>query len=92
MVPEAILLIDGKNVGLVNLSTIGAQVISTNVLRPRQSVRVVFPKAYPPVPTRTMVVWAEFEFTAAGPRYRAGLEFLGGNAAAIERFRETHRA
>ena len=71
------LQIDGKDASLVDLSQGGAQVVSTNVLRPNQKLRVALPLE-PDARLRATVAWASFELPkgpAPAPRYRAGLEF-----------------
>jgi len=69
--------IDGATATLVDLSTLGAQVVSATQLKPRQRVRVVL--AVEPYLIRATgnVAWALFEIPKGGqpPHYRAGLEF-----------------
>jgi hypothetical protein len=69
--------IDGATAALVDLSTMGAQVVSPTVLKPRQRVRVIL--AVDPDMIRAIgtVAWALFEIPkgAPQPQYRAGLEF-----------------
>jgi hypothetical protein len=84
-------LLDGDPVTLVDLSTIGAQVISVTVLRPNQRVRMQLPHAVPPLRLKAAVAWAAFEIPKSGPRYRAGLEFAEPDTAALDRFIERHR-
>ncbi len=69
--------IDGATAALVDLSTLGAQVVSPTVLKPRQRVRMIL--AVEPFAIRAIgtVAWALFEIPKGGlaPQYRAGLEF-----------------
>lgn len=69
--------IDGATAALIDLSTLGAQVVSPTQLKPRQRVRVVL--AVEPYLIRATgnVAWALFEIPKGGlpPQYRAGLEF-----------------
>ncbi len=69
--------IDGATAALVDLSTLGAQVVSPTVLKPRQRVRLIL--AVEPSAIRAIgtVAWALFEIPKGGltPQYRAGLEF-----------------
>jgi hypothetical protein len=69
--------IDGATAALVDLSTMGAQVVSTTVLKPRQRVRVVLSVDPYLIRAAGTVAWALFEIPTAGqaPHYRAGLEF-----------------
>lgn len=83
--------VDGNPAALVDLSTGGAQVVSTVILRPNQRVRVTLPD-----PTRLLrmsaaVAWAMFEIPQEGPRYRAGLGFVQADAEALTRFIELHK-
>jgi hypothetical protein len=69
--------IDGSTASLVDLSTMGAQVVSTSVLKPRQRVRVVLAVEPYLIRAAGTVAWALFEIPRGGqpPHYRAGLEF-----------------
>jgi hypothetical protein len=84
-------LLDGDPVTLVDLSTVGAQVISGTVLKPNQRVRMQLPHAVPPLRLKAAVAWAAFEIPKSGPRYRAGLEFAEPDTDALDRFIERHR-
>ena len=70
------LQIDGKDAALVDLSEGGAQVVSSNALRPNQKLRISLPLE-PDARLRATVAWASFELPkgSPGPRYRAGIEF-----------------
>lgn len=80
--------VDGNAVTLVDLSTLGAQVLSPTVLRPNQHVQVTFADQVTTVTSRAMIAWASFERPQKGadPCYRAGLEFLNASAEAIDAF------
>ena len=80
--------IDGATASLVDLSTMGAQVVSTTVLKPRQRVRVIL--AVEPYLIRAVgtVAWALFEIPKGGlsPHYRAGLEFATADPEPLLQF------
>jgi hypothetical protein len=80
--------IDGSTASLVDLSTMGAQVLSTTVLKPRQRVRVIL--AVEPYLIRAIgtVAWALFEIPKSGmpPHYRAGLEFSSADPEPLLQF------
>ena len=80
--------IDGATASLVDLSTMGAQVLSTTVKKPRQRVRVVL--AIDPYRIRAagVVAWALFEIPGSGqpPLYRAGLEFSSADPEPLLQF------
>jgi hypothetical protein len=80
--------IDGATASLVDLSTMGAQVVSTTVLKPRQRVRVVLSVDPYLIRAAGTVAWALFEIPKGGqaPHYRAGLEFSSADPAPLLQF------
>jgi hypothetical protein len=78
------LQIDNTPAQLVDLSTLGAQVISSAPLKPNQRVRVALPGDA--VRMVASVAWANFELPKGRPtpQYRAGLEFASPDARALE--------
>jgi PilZ domain-containing protein len=81
------LQLDGNPASVVDLSTVGAQVVSPTVLRPNQKVRIALPNDDFLLRFRGAVAWAKFELPKApgkSPQYRAGVEFTDGDAAAID--------
>lgn len=86
------ILVDGKMAMLVDLSTVGAQVVSPGALKPDQRVDVAFNDHVEKVHCGASVVWTTFQLADAGPRYRAGLDFLDADAGPIGAFAERHRA
>lgn len=86
-------LVDGNAATLVDLSTIGAQVVSSSVLKPNQRVRMALNDDHGSVRFNAAVAWASFEIPPkSGPRYRAGIEFVDADAAALEGFCHRHKA
>lgn len=84
--------IDGAAATLVDLSTVGAQVLSATVLKPNQRVRIAIADGRTTIRTTGSIAWASFEIpSGAGPRYRAGIEFINTDAAAISAFCLAHR-
>ena len=74
---------------MIDLSTVGAQVISPTVLRPNQKVRITIPVDDLTMRFRGAVAWAKFELPkppAKAPQYRAGVEFTDADALAIDNF------
>jgi CheY-like chemotaxis protein len=68
--------IDGNPAKLVDLSGVGAQIVSPTVLKPNQRVRVVIGDAKAQVKCAGAVAWAAFEMPKGMPtRYRAGIDF-----------------
>jgi len=85
--------LDGNPVSLVDLSTAGAQVVSSTILRPNQKVRVTIPQDETFVRGRGTVAWAKFELPrpSAPPVYRAGVEFLEIDSDFIDAFSARYR-
>jgi hypothetical protein len=68
--------VDGNPAALVDLSTVGAQVVSPTVLKPNQRVRVVMGDGSAAVKCAGAIAWAAFEMPKGMPtRYRAGIDW-----------------
>ena len=80
--------VDGNPAALVDLSTVGAQVVSPTVLKPNQRVRVIMGDGNAPVRCNGSVAWAAFEMPKGQPtRYRAGIDFgLTADAEGVNGF------
>lgn len=86
------ILVDGNVAILVDLSTIGAQVVSPTILKPNQRVRMALNDDLGNVRFNAAVAWASFEIPpSSGPRYRAGLAFVDADAPAVDAFCIRHR-
>ena len=85
-------IIDGKPATLINLSIVGAQVVSATILRPNQRVRMILPDTERPIRFAGGVAWAAFEMPKAGPHYRAGIEFFDAEAENLDRFIASNKA
>jgi hypothetical protein len=77
--------VDGTPAELIDVSVLGAQVLSTNSLRPNQRVRLSLMHEQGPIRVAAAVAWAKFELPRAGgaPQYRAGLEFADADEGAL---------
>lgn len=72
--------VDGNPAALVDLSTVGAQVVSPTVLKPNQRVRILIGEGKAAVKCSGAIAWAAFEMPKGmATRYRAGIDF-GGSA------------
>jgi CheY-like chemotaxis protein len=80
--------LDGNPATVVDMSIVGAQVVSATILRPNQRVRVSVPTDEFMMRFRGIVAWAKFELPrpTEPPRYRAGIEFTDADAAAMSEF------
>jgi hypothetical protein len=87
-------LIDGVSSSLVDLSTLGAQILSPTTVRPNRAVRVVLQHDTGPLACTGRIVWARLEpgTQEESVSYRAGLEFTEANAAALQAFAAQHGA
>jgi hypothetical protein len=81
------ILIDGNPATLIDLSPLGAQVLSQAILRPNQRVRILLPEQPASIRVTGTVIWASFEIPAStAPRYRAGIDFTGQQTSALESY------
>lgn len=80
--------VDGNPASVVDLSTVGVQVLSSTILRPNQKVRVSIPNDDFVMRFRGAVAWAKFELPSPNdpPRYRAGVDFADADPAAVDDF------
>ena len=80
--------LDGNPAAVVDVSSVGAQVLSPVILRPNQKVRVSVPNDEVVMRFRGTVAWAKFELPkpSAAPVYRAGVEFLDADNKAMDAF------
>ena len=86
-------LVDGNSATLVDVSTVGAQVLTPTVLKPNQRIRMALPEDSGAIRFNAAVAWAKFEIPPqSGPRYRAGIEFLDANASALDAYCSRHKA
>lgn len=87
------ILVDGNRATLVDLSTLGAQIITATVLKPNQRVRTSLADDTATVRSSATVVWASFEIPkGASPRYRAGLDFIEPDIQAVDAYIRRHRS
>lgn len=85
--------VDGNPAALVDISPVGAQVVSPTVLKPNQRVRLVIGDAKHAVKCSGSVAWASFEMPKGqATRYRAGIDFgHGANADGIAKFAQKNK-
>jgi hypothetical protein len=87
--------VDGLKMDLVDMSIMGAQVLSAPVLRPNQRLRVTLPdEDNSCLSVSAYVAWSAFELpkNALQPYYRAGVEFTDAAVQALEAFCKRHCA
>jgi hypothetical protein len=83
--------VDGNTAGLINLSVVGAQVVSPTVLKPNQRVRIAMENGK--MKCAGAVVWAAFEMPKGLPtRYRAGIDWgVTAEAPKVETFAKKNK-
>jgi len=86
--------VDNGKAGLVDVSAMGAQLLSAPALRPNQILRIVLPDNGTPVKVTAKVAWALFEKPTHSPDayYRAGIEFTDGVKPTLEDYCKRHCA
>jgi hypothetical protein len=77
---------------LINLSVVGAQVVSPTILKPNQRVRMVLQDPGGPLRCMAGVAWAAFEMPKSGPVYRAGIEFFDAETRALDKYINANKA
>ena len=89
---KALASVDTVKATLMDLSTIGAQLVTTLALKPGQQVKMTLDDKDGNVRFTAAVMWASFEIPPSGvPRYRGGLEFSEADVAAVDAFIARHR-
>ncbi|MBW8867272.1 MAG: PilZ domain-containing protein [Acidobacteria bacterium] len=92
MADKPTVIVDAKIATVIDLSTVGAQVVLSVGLKPNQQTEVAFNDGTTRVKCMATVVWTSFEMTESGARYRAGLDFVDADAAAIDAYAQRHKA
>jgi hypothetical protein len=85
-------LVDGNPAALINISTVGVQVLSPKMLRPNQRVRVALSDAKGTIRCDGAIAWASFEMPQGQtPRYRAGIELTGADPTVVRAYADRHK-
>ena len=86
-------VVDGKKTSLIDMSVMGAQVVSAPVLRPNQRLRIALPDEGDTILQVTAhIAWSVFESSKnmLAPYYRAGMEFTDASAQLLEQYCRRH--
>ena len=83
--------VDGSLARIVDLSTIGAQILSPTPLKPDQLVRIVLVDERGAVRFQGAVAWASYEIPKGISQYRAGVEFKGAELKVLDTFCRLHK-
>jgi hypothetical protein len=85
-------LLDGNPATIVDLSIVGAQVVSAHMLKPNQRLEMALNDGAGDVRYNAVVAWTSFEIPpSSGPRYRAGINFEDADAPSVEAFCHRHK-
>ena len=85
-------IVESGRASVVDLSVLGAQVVSVPVLRPRQKIKIGLPDNDDVVNVVAQVAWSTFERSPfeVEPHYRVGIEFAGDAQQVLEQYRLRH--
>lgn len=85
--------VDGNPASLIDLSTVGMQVVSQTVLKPNQRVRVTIGEGKAAIRCSGAIAWAAFEMPKGmSTRYRAGIDFgTAGDVDSLAGFAKKHK-
>jgi PilZ domain len=87
-------VVENGSAALIDISILGAQVVSGPVLRPSQKIKIALPDDRDLLHVTAHVAWSTFEKPqmVADAHYRAGIEFTGAAQEALEDYRRRHCA
>jgi hypothetical protein len=87
-------VVENGSASLVDISVLGAQVVSHPVLRPNQRIKIALPDTDDMLHVTAHVAWSTFEKPqlVTDAYYRAGIEFTGAAQQALENYRRRHCA
>jgi hypothetical protein len=86
-------LLDGNAATVIDISPIGAQVVSSVMLKPNQVVRMAISDDHDSLRFNAAVAWASFEIPPnSGPRYRAGIKFMDADQGTLGGFCRRHKS
>jgi len=87
-------VVENGSASLIDISILGAQVVSGPALRPNQKIKIALPDTRDLLHVMAHVAWSTFEKPklVSEAYYRAGLEFTGAAQEALEDYRRRHCA
>jgi hypothetical protein len=93
MTPNTQAIVDDKAGTLIDLSSVGAQVVAKAALKPNQRITMTLNDEVGQVHFNASVAWTAFETPSSGsPRFRAGINFEDADPAAVDAFCARHKA
>ena len=92
MAENTMVVLDGKTGAVIDLSTVGAQVVAPGGLKPNQRIAMALLDETSNIRFNASVAWTSFEMAPSGaPRYRAGINFEDADPAEVDAFCARHR-
>ncbi len=87
-------VVENGSASLVDISVLGAQIVSGPVLRPRQKIKLALPDTGDMLNVMAQVAWSTFEkpVLVTDAYYRAGIEFTNAAQQVLEDYRRRHCA
>ena len=84
--------VDSGRAGIIDMSVLGAQMVSMPALRPNQKIKIVLPDTDDVLNLMAQVAWSLFEQTPSTlePRYRVGIEFSDAAKQTLEAYRRRY--
>jgi len=85
-------LADGAPIDVVDLSVLGAQMISQPMMKPNQKIRIGLPEADGGITLTANVAWSVYEKVASkpAPHFRVGIEFSNTEAENLDEYCKRH--
>jgi hypothetical protein len=85
-------VVENGSASLVDISVLGAQIVSQPMLRPNQKIKLALPDMGETLTVTALVAWSMFEVPKLETKahYRAGVEFTGAAQQALEDYRLRH--
>jgi len=92
MTPNTQAIVDDKPGTLIDLSSVGAQVVAKAALKPNQRITMTLNDEVGQVHFNASVAWTAFGTPSSGsPRFRAGINFEDADPAAVDAFCARHK-
>jgi PilZ domain len=84
--------LDGRIATLVNMSLVGAQVLSPTIVKPKQRLRFTVIDQGRGIRIQSVVASVAVEIVGGSPRYRAGIEFLNADPLALQKYIDSNKS
>ncbi len=92
MAEKVRVVVEGHTSALIDLSSVGAQILSPGKLKPNQTIMIALTDEIDSVRGTATVAWTKFEIPpSSAPVYRAGIDFVDADAASVDAFCARHR-